>query len=135
VHTIGAVAAQGQELLEILPIDSKFIIETQIPPQDIAKVHVGSKASLLFAALNIHTTPEVEGKVVYVSPAALTDEKAKVSYYIARIELTKSAIKTLAGKKIIPGMPVEVKIKAGAKTMLQYLFNPLIENFHTSIRE
>ncbi|MEM0107192.1 MAG: HlyD family type I secretion periplasmic adaptor subunit [Candidatus Micrarchaeaceae archaeon] len=135
VHTPDAIVGQGQEIIQILPSSSKFIIETQIPPQDIAKVHVGSKASLLFSALNIHTTPEVDGKVIYVSPAALTDEKAKTSYYIARVELTKSAVKTLSGKQIKPGMPVIVKVKSGAKTMLQYLLNPLIENFHTSVRE
>jgi protease secretion system membrane fusion protein len=134
-HTIGAVVGQGQEIMQILPKDSKFIIETQVQPQDIAKVHKGSEASLFFAALNIHTTPEVKGKVIYVSPDVLTNPQTKMSYYVVRVELTKEAIKELAHKDIKPGMPVEVKFRAGAKTMLQYLLNPLTENFHKAFTE
>ena len=135
VHTIGAVAGQGQELVQIQPDDSKFLIETQIAPKDIAKVHVGSEAYLLFVALNIHTTPELKGKVVYVSSDVLTNPKENTSYYMARVELSKEAVKALADKGIKPGMPVEVKIQAGAQTMLQYLVNPLLENLYHSFRE
>ncbi|PMP91992.1 MAG: hypothetical protein C0173_02755 [Desulfurella sp.] len=135
VHTIGAVAAQGQELLEILPIDSKFIIEAQVEPQDIDKVHLNQDADLNFIAFNVHTTPIVHGKVIYVSADTITTQNAKMPFYIVRIELTKDAIKKLAHKKIVAGMPVQVTIKTGKQSMLEYLLKPLTENFSKAFKE
>lgn len=129
VDTIGAVAAQGQELLQILPSNSKFIVETQVQPQDIDKVHLNQDADLNFVAFNIHTTPIVHGKVTYVSADTITAQTSKTPFYIVRIELTPHAVKQLADKKIVAGMPVQVTIKTGKQSMLEYLLKPLTENF------
>jgi len=134
IHTIGTVVKEGEELAKILPDNQSFIIEASVPPTEIAKIHVGSNAFVFFTSLNRSKTPEVKGKVIYVSADTVFNPVAKKSYYVAKIKLTKEALKKLPLNQIRVGMTTSVKIQAGAKTMLEYLLKPLLDNFHTAFK-
>lgn len=134
IHTIGTVVREGEELGKILPEDQSFIIEASIPPTEIAKIHVGSDAFVFFTSLNRSKTPEVKGKVIYISADTVFNPVAKKSYYVAKIKLTREGLKKLPLEQIKIGMAASVKIQAGAKTMLEYLLKPLLDNFHTAFK-
>ncbi len=134
IHTIGTVVREGEELGKILPEDQSFIIEASVPPTEIAKIHVGSKAFVFFTSLNRSKTPEVEGKVIYISADTVFNPVAKKSYYLAKIKLTREGLKKLPLNQIKIGMTASVKIQAGARTMLEYLLKPLLDNFHTAFK-
>ncbi len=134
IHTIGTVVREGEELGKILPEDQNFIIEASVPPTEIAKIHVGSNAFVFFTSLNRSKTPEVKGKVIYISADTVFNPVAKKSYYVAKIKLTREGLKKLPLDQIKIGMAASVKIQAGAKTMLEYLLKPLLDNFHTAFK-
>ena len=134
VHTIGAVAGEGREIMTILPKDSNFIIEAHVSPMDIAKVKEGGEAYLMFSGLS-RLAPEVKGKIIYVSADIIEDSRSKREFYTVRVKLTKQAVQKLSGKKIKPGMPASVKITAGAKSLAYSILDPLLQNFFKSFRD
>jgi HlyD family type I secretion membrane fusion protein len=134
VNSIGMVIRPGEPIVEIVP-DNKLIVSVNVKPQDIERVKVGSKAIVKMSGLNVQTTPQLHGKVIYVSADALTDKDRGVSYYVARVEVPPSEIRKLGEIKLTPGMPAEVMIDAGARTVLSYLLQPISAAFGRAFTE
>lgn len=137
INTIGGVVQAGQEILEIVPIDDKLLVQAYISPKDVAFVHTGQKAIIKISAYDYAIYGGLEGKVILVSPDTLQDNRRsgdlklqpdQTSYYRILVETTKNNITDKNGKKldITPGMTATVDIKTGQKTVLQYLMKPIV---------
>jgi epimerase transport system membrane fusion protein len=129
VHTLGAVIPPGGKILDIVPQNEKLIVEARVSPLDIDRISIGQIAEIRFSAFKSRTTPKVEGKLITVSADRLVDEESrdKEPYYLARVEITSQGLEDLALSelKLLPGMPAEVLINTGERTLLQYLMDPL----------
>ena len=124
VHTIGGVVRQATPLLDIVPSVSELIVEAQVAPQDINRIAIGKLADIRFSAFNSATTPVIEGSVTSISADRLTNEKTGQPYYLARVSVTKAGLQKLADRKLLAGMPADVLINTGERTMLQDLMQP-----------
>ncbi|MEE9102043.1 HlyD family type I secretion periplasmic adaptor subunit [Pseudomonas nitroreducens] len=124
VHTVGGVVHPGTPLLDIVPSISELIIEAQVPPVDIDRIAIGKRADIRFSAFNAATTPVIEGEVASVSADRLVNEKSGTPYYLARVRVTEHGVRTLGERKLVPGMPADVLIITGQRTLLQYLMQP-----------
>ncbi len=133
-HTIGGVINPGEEIMLIVPEDDKLVVEAQISPAQIDRVHADQEAVLRFTSFGSRDTPEYIGAVDTVSPDLITDDRTGMSYYKARIEMPKQAIEE-QGDKFVPGMPVEVFIVTGDRTVLSYLTKPLTDQIMHTFRE
>lgn len=134
-HTHGAVVSSGQEMIEILPLDDDLIIEAHIRPRDIDTVRVGQTSWVRMTALDQRITPVLEGKVIYVSADRIEGERPHPPYYISRVKIDRRALSTLNGTEPYPGMPAEVFIKTGERTLMQYLLRPLQSVLARGMRE
>lgn len=139
VHTIGAVIAPGGKLLDIVPQGEKLVIEARVSPMDIDRVMIGQAAEIRLSVFKARDTPKLEGTVLSLSADRLTDENIENSepYYLARLEITEQGIKELieANLDLKPGMPAEVLILTGDRTMIEYLFDPLSDTIAYSFTE
>ena len=137
VHTLGAVIPPGGRLLDIVPQQEKLIIEAQVSPNDIDKVHSGQICEIRFSAFKAAKTPKVSGRLTTLSADRLTDEQNKAGYYLARVEVDKDGLEELRqrGLILLPGMPAEVLINTGDRTFFQYLIQPLSNIFARSLIE
>ena len=140
VHTIGAVIQPGQKIMDIIPLGEPLILDARIPPNLIDKVQVGQQADVRFSTFS--NTPQllVEGKVVSVSKDLLTDAAANpaqvmASYYLAKISITPAGLKVLGDRQLQAGMPVQVVIKTGERTLLTYMLHPLTRRIAASMKE
>lgn len=124
VHTIGGVVRPATPLLDIVPSVSELVIEAQVAPLDIDRIAIGKRADIRFSAFNSATTPVIEGEVSSVSADRLTNEKTGTAYYLARVRVTENGVRTLGERKLLPGMPADVLIITGQRTLLQYLMQP-----------
>lgn len=124
VHTIGGVVRPATPLLDIVPSVSELVIEAQVAPVDIDRIAIGKRADIRFGAFNSATTPVIEGEVSSVSADRLTNEKTGAAYYLARVRVTEKGARTLGERKLLPGMPADVLIITGQRTLLQYLMQP-----------
>jgi protease secretion system membrane fusion protein len=77
----------------------------------------------------------VQGKVVSVSGDLITESQPPMSYFLARVEVTPEGMSALGDRRMHPGMPAEVIIRTGERTMLTYLLNPLTRRLSASMKE
>jgi len=136
VHSRGGVISPGQPLLDIVPKDSPLIVESQIMVKDITHLFKGQPADVQLLAFNQRTTPKVDGQVVYISADRLLQ---KTPYgdqpaYIVHIELDKQMLYD-NDLYLTAGMPAAVFIRTKPRTVLDYIIEPLKENFDRALRE
>ena len=139
VHTLGAVIPPGGRLLDIVPQNEKLIVESRVSPMDIDRVKVGQSAEVRFSAFNSRETPKIDGKLIALSADRLMDENRSdaTPYYLARVEVTPEGLQELARRhlELLPGMPAEVLINTGERTLLEYLTKPLFDSFRKAFIE
>lgn len=135
VHTVGGVIGPGTPLLDIVPSSEELIVETQISPADIDRVATGALTKVRFTAFNTHTTPVVEGTLISVSGDRLVDEHSGAAYYLGQVQLTEQARKELGSLQLVPGMPAEVMINSGERTLFSYITKPMHNAFARSLTE
>lgn len=135
VHTIGGVVSAATPLLDIVPAQSELVVEAKVDTRDIDRLELGKTADVRFSAFNQATTPVIEGKLTRISADSLVEERTGEQYYLVRVKVTEDGMKKLADRKLHPGMPAEVLINAGDRTMLEYLLKPARNLFAESLIE
>lgn len=112
-------------------------MEARLAPLDIDRIHVGQAAEIRFSAFKARATPKIEGKLITVSADRLMDKDEKISYYLARVEITPAGLRDLARQQLslVRGMPAEVLINTGERTLFQYLADPIRNTFARSLIE
>ncbi|MGX2974864.1 HlyD family type I secretion periplasmic adaptor subunit [Ursidibacter arcticus] len=135
VNTIGGVIQAGQDILEIVPIEDKLVVQAYISPKDVAFIRTGQEAIVKISAYDYAIYGGIEGKVVLISPDTLQDERRPSelklnpdqAYYRILVETTRNNITDKLGNvlEITPGMTATVDIKTGEKTVFQYLIKPI----------
>ncbi len=138
--TVGGVLRPGDEVLQIVPTGEKLIVEAQVPPSEIAFVKLGQEAAVNFDAYDSSVYGSGDGRVTYISPDTLTEdrESGQVTYYRVNLEVDLSDMKPRqAGEtiEIQPGMTVNAEIKTGESTVFRYLTKPLLKTFSGSMGE
>jgi multidrug efflux pump subunit AcrA (membrane-fusion protein) len=128
------VIKPGDPVLEIVPTGS-LIVRARLNPRDVETVSVGSAARLRFSGLNMQRTPQLNGRVTYVSADTLVDRATEQPYYEVRVEAPPEEVRKLESQTLTPGMPVDVMMDAGARTALAYLLEPVNAMFARSFRE
>ena len=137
VFTRGGVVQPGFHMMEVVPSGDPLVVDGQVPINLIDKVHPGLPVELIFSAFNSNSTPHIPGEVMTVSADRLVDEKSGQPYYKMVARVTPAGLKMLAQKKldVRPGMPVELFVKTGSRTMMSYLLKPLFDRAKTSLTE
>jgi protease secretion system membrane fusion protein len=140
VHTVGAVIQPGQKIMDIIPMGEPLILDAKIPPHLIDKVHAGQDADVRFSTFANSPQLLVEGKVETISKDLVVETSsnpnyANASYYLAKISITPKGLTVLNGRILQPGMPVQVVIKTGERTLLTYLLHPLSKRIAASMKE
>ncbi|MEH2525368.1 MULTISPECIES: HlyD family type I secretion periplasmic adaptor subunit [unclassified Bradyrhizobium] len=135
VHTIGGVIRAGDTVMEVVPDSDDLQIEARLQPNDIDQVRKGQQAFVRFSAFNQRVTPQLIGQVSYVSPDTTRDQQTSMSYFTVRIMLPEEERRRLAGLQLSSGMPAEVFMQTGSRTMLSYLFKPILDQFQRAFVE
>ena len=135
-HTTGGVVGPGQPILDIVPQDIELLIDAQVRPVDIDEIAPGQTARVHFLSYSERNLPQIVGTVRSVSADSLLDEVSGTSYYLAKVEVPPDELAKLGdGVSITPGMPTEVMIMSGERTLVQYLVQPLMDSLRRTFRE
>src|SRR5690606_39441749 len=125
VFTKGQVIRAGDTLLEIVPDDEGLIINAQVSTTDIDNVHPGMTAELRFPACKARQTPVIFAEVRDVSADRLIDEQTRQPYFLARVSVANEDVPKHLRGRITAGMPGDVILPTGERTVLEYLLNPM----------
>jgi membrane fusion protein, protease secretion system len=135
VFTNGGVVAPGFRMMDIVPSDDALTIDGQLPVHLIDKVHPNLKVELMFTAFNQNLTPHIPGVVTQVSADRLVDEKSGQPYYNVKAKVAPEGMKQITSLQIRPGMPVEMFVKTGERTMMNYLLKPIFDHIKMAMTE
>ncbi len=135
-HTVGAVIPPAGEIMTIVPQNDDLIIEAKVKPQDIDEVHQGLKTKIMLTAYKGKKVPKLDGLVLNVSPDIVISADGKESYFLARVKVDENDIKKLKNKiELYPGMPAQVFIITGSRSLISYLFTPISDAAYKAFRE
>ena len=75
--------------------------------------------------------------VEQVAADRTVDERTGTAFYKVRVKVTPQGAKMVAEHKmdIRPGMPVELFVKTGERTMMNYLLKPVLDRARSALSE
>lgn len=128
VTTIGGVVRPGEEILQIIPLDTGLFVEAKVKPADIAPLREGLTATVKLSAYDYAIYGTLPATVTFISADTFRDERSRDTepHYRVTLRVDLDALtdrqKSIA---IRPGMQAEVEFQTGGKTILTYLTKPL----------
>lgn len=133
INTIGGVAQQGQEVVEIVPSDDQLLVEARIAPQDIAFLKPGQPATIKLTAYDFAIYGGLQAELDHISADTITDDNDN-TFYLVRVRALEGAgvNQELA---VIPGMTAQVDIMTGKRTVMQFMLKPVLRAWSDSMGE
>jgi HlyD family type I secretion membrane fusion protein len=135
VHTAGAVLRPGDAIMELVPLDDLLIVQARIAPVDINYIEAGQPAEVRFPGVKERTVAMVVGAVAKVSADVTVDDRTREPYYQATVEVRQSDLPASLRGKLRAGMPTDVIIATGERTVANYLIAPLYDAATKTMRE
>jgi membrane fusion protein, type I secretion system len=122
-RTPGGVIGAGEPILDLVPADDQLLVRR---PGDADRHRHHRQRAM----------PRIEGQVRQISADSLTDPKTGQTHFAARIEIDREQLRALAPEvDLTPGMPAEVLILTGSRTLLEALLEPVRAVFRRAPRE
>ena len=157
IHTVGGVVTPAQQLMMIVPSDSKLEAEAMISNRDVGFVSDGQAAEVKVDTFNFTRYGLITGKVTSVSRDAIIKDKpqdpaarakgngalsdssepaGQELLYSARVALDRADM-SIDGRivPLAPGMAVTVEIKTGSRRIIEYVMSPVLRYRQESLRE
>ncbi len=134
VHTVGGVVAAGTPLMDIVPNDQRLIIEAAVDPNDIDVVRPDLDALVYLTPYSRRSLVPIKAQVMSVSADQMTNERTGAAFFSVLVKLLEDPELAIKGAKLYPGMPVEVMIVTGERTLLDMLFEPLFKSYRRAFK-
>ncbi|WP_028312195.1 HlyD family type I secretion periplasmic adaptor subunit [Derxia gummosa] len=132
IATRGGVVAAGQPVLDILPVGDRLKVEAKVKPADLGFLQVGLPAQIKLSAYDYFTHGGLSGRVEYISPDSLTDERSaqqQDGYFRVIVSADASTLRAHGEPlPVVPGMTASVEIRTGDRTILEYLLKPVLKS-------
>ncbi|MDE2342823.1 MAG: HlyD family type I secretion periplasmic adaptor subunit [Betaproteobacteria bacterium] len=132
VNTVGGVIRPGENVMEIVPLDDKLLLEVRVPPRDIGFLRPGLRATVRFSAYDFSIYGGLTGTLESIGADTVVDDKGN-AFYLVRVKTDKSSLGP--NLPIIPGMVAEVDIQTGEKSVLSYLLKPVLRAHERALTE
>lgn len=138
LHTIGGIISPAKAIMEIVPFNDNLVIECKVTASERSVITMGLNAEIRFPGFShVKSLNEVTGKVIHIAPDAQLDQQSGALYYPVKVVVTEQGKEELKNNSLTiqPGIPAEVMIITGERTMLDYLIKPLKSMFVKSFNE
>ena len=136
VHTVGSVVRPGDVLMELVPEDEELIINARVSPIDVDNVAPGLATEVRFTAFKTKLIPIMLGTVETVSGDVITPDNAnEAPYYLARVTVNEDDIPEEVKDRLTAGMPADVVITTGERTVINFIASPLMDAVRKSMIE
>lgn len=123
INTVGGVVKEGQEVVEVVPLDDALVLEVKVNPKDIAFLRPDLTAQVRFTAYDFSIYGSLDAVVETIGADTVIDERGN-AFYVIRVRTLQAELGE--NLPIIPGMMAQVDIMTGRKTVLSYLLKPIL---------
>jgi adhesin transport system membrane fusion protein len=135
-RTTGGYITPGDVVLELVPTGEDLVIAAEIAPQDISNIRPDDQVRIRLSAYDSTRYGTVDGRVVRISPDALTRENDGSTYYQVDVSIVSDLVledgTTVTYK---PGMTATVDVLSGKRTVLEYIWQPISRVQELALRD
>jgi HlyD family secretion protein len=135
VFTIAGVIKAGEPLLDIVPEQDSMIVQAHVSPMEIEYIRPGMEAEIRLQSFQARRLPILSGHVQSVSRDRLVDEQTRQPYFLAQVVVSNDKLPTEVREHLTAGMPAEVILPTGERTVLNYILIPLKDRMSGAMRE
>jgi HlyD family type I secretion membrane fusion protein len=134
--TIGGVVRPGEPILDIVPGEQDLVIEAKLRSTDIDEVKLNQEAHIIFPTFPQRHMQRIPGTVTAIGADVAHDERTGAPYYGIKVSIDRATLRRVAPTAALePGMPAEVYIATGERTVIDYLTQPMLLSLHRAMRE
>ena len=134
VTTVGGVVTSAQPVVTIVPENAELIIEANVLNKDIGYVFAGQEVSVKLDTFSFQKYGTVDGKIIYVSPSAVEDERKGLVYKI-KVAINKTSFNVNGSEvPISSGMSGTAEIKLEERRIIEFFLEPVFEYFDDSLK-
>jgi len=133
--SVGEVVRPAETIAEIVPQSDQLVFNGLVMPSDIDRIAVGQPARIRLSAFNQATTPELVGQVTFVSADPVTMEESGARLFRVRVSLDEKNSGLPDNIELVTGMPAELFIETGSRSMLSFVTKPLVDQFARAFRD
>lgn len=127
-QTPGGVIRPGEAIMDVVPLDDDLVVLARVQPRDVDVVRVGLEAQVTLVPFANRNALPLSGEVIQVAADSTLDEATNQYYYETRVRIDVAELAKHDGYYLSPGMPADVTIVTGERTMLQYLIDPFVRS-------
>jgi HlyD family type I secretion membrane fusion protein len=135
VSGVGEVIAPREPLMDVVPTQARLVVEARIRPEDINHVQKNASARVRLTSFDTRTTPQLVGTVTFVSGDRITSADGRESYFTATVEVDAANLKDHPDIRLQPGMPAELYVATGERSLFAYLLKPIVSFALRAMRE
>jgi len=136
ITTLGGFVSAGEKIMQVVPVGEKLLVEARIAPKDIAFLKINDHANVKCTAYDFSIYGGLSGKVRNISADSIYDEVERQAFYTVIVETDRAYLEKNGQKlPIMPGMICDVEIVTGRKSVLAYLFKPVLRAFDEAMTE
>jgi HlyD family type I secretion membrane fusion protein len=135
IHTKGAVIKPGDTVMEIVPANDALEIEAHVRPDNADIILSGMVAHVSFNSYKQRRLPQLIGKVDTVSADRLVDQRTGQPYFNVTVTVDREALKEFSAVRLVPGLPADVAIATGTRTLMDYFLAPVLDVIAKGMRE
>ncbi len=142
-RSAGSVLREAEALVTLVPADAPLIAEVALRSADVGHLRIGDPVTLKVDAFPFQRHGAVTGRLRAISrdsfdphaPAG-AEPASPSAGAIHRAQVAIEATPNLPpGAALIPGMTLAAEVKAGSRSVLGYVLDPLIRGLGESFRE
>ena len=132
--TIGSSIGAGQPIMDLVPATQHLLIEGNVAPNEVEHLRIGQPVNIRLVAYKAHRVPVITGHLTYVGADRQMDATNQPVFLI-RAELDPNALKDKPGVVLLPGMPADVLVINGSRSVLSFLVSPISDSMFHAMRE
>ncbi len=137
--SVGSVLKQGDELMQLAPLDAPVEADVHLLARDIGFVRVGDPVTLKVSAFNSYEHGSGKGRLAWISENAFTDESsgngAAPPYYRARASIDRSDFHDVTPDfRLVPGMTLTADVHVGSRSAFTYILGGFFRGMGETMR-
>lgn len=132
--TPGSSIVAGQPVLDVVPGNAELLVEGNVAPNEVEHLQAGQRVNVRLTAYKSHRVPVLTGRLIYVGADRQLDATNQ-PYFLIRARIDSDMLRDKPGVVLLPGMPADVLVINGARSVLDFLVSPIRDSVHHAMRE
>ncbi len=132
--TPGSSIVAGQPVMDLVPDSQRLLVEGTVAPFEVEHLAIGQRVNVRLTAYKAHRVPVVSGHLTYVGADRQMDP-SNLPVFLVRAELDPGALLNKPGVVLMPGMPADILIINGARSVLDFLISPITDSIGRAMKE